>query len=118
MVQKSVAVDGDASATAGSKMFGAATSGTWTPAAVSVRTYDALRVGGTKAIFEASCSFSFVGKDDVPNAVAGSETVTLTAGSTPMQSGRGDVLIDGDSKEGDYGNIVSVNAGGVLRTQK
>jgi len=122
MPLKSVAVEGDASAVTGSGLVDPADEGEWTAGPVIVTTYDHFTSEGPKVIYEAECTFTFAGMDTDPNppvAVPGTETITLTADGTTLQSSLDKVLVDGDETDGgDYGNKIVVSASGLLRTHK
>ena len=116
MATKPVAVEGDVSATPGTTPYSGADSGTWTAGAVSYKRYDKLTVGGQKAVYEASCDFSFSGTNSGGSTVKGNETVTLTASSTTLQGGTSNVIRDGDRASGSYGNELRTSASGDLKS--
>lgn len=116
MTAKSVAVEDEVIATPGTAPFTGAESGTWTAGPVSYRSYGSLTVGGINVIYEASCTFNFSGASSSGAAVIGSETVTLTAGSTLLQKNESGVLVNGDSATGTYGNELKVQSSGPLKT--
>ena len=118
MALKSVAVQGDASASAGSAMYTGATSGSWTAGPVTETKYDVLTSGGKKVIYKAECSFSFVGENSGGSAVTGESSVTLEASGTGLQGGSTFVLVDGESANDSYGNTVSVSASAILQADK
>jgi len=118
MAVKPVAVEGDASAEAGTTPYTGATRGTWTAGSVTETSYDVLTSGGTKVIHKAECSFSFTGDSAPPQTVgdvSGDSTVTLEASGTALQGGSTFVLVDGDSETDSYGNKVSVSASAALQ---
>lgn len=120
MSLKPVAVKGDASASTGSGLYGAAREGSWSAGAVTETTYAQLTSGGIEVIHQAECTFSFIGGSDPPNGlttdVNGTSTVTLTASGTVAQGGLSHVLRDGDLEQDDYGNTVSVSASAAFRS--
>jgi hypothetical protein len=107
-----IAVDGDVIAIPGTIPYTGAASGVWVPGSVTYSSYSSVKVGGSAVIYEAKCTFSFTGVSPSPaNApVSGTEDVTLTAGSTEVNKGQNSVLLDGDSKTGNYGNQLQVIA--------
>jgi hypothetical protein len=117
---KAVAGDGDVTATPGTKMFKPADSGTWSAGTVVTTPYPKLQAGPSDAhvIWKATCLFAFSGfKGQV--AVAGTETVTLTAaGTAKLQKGKNGVLLDGDEAEGEgsYGNKLKASSSRKLRS--
>lgn len=122
MAPKSVAVEGNASASAGSTLVEPAKAGSWDAGDVSETSYDFLTVDSTKVIWKAECTFSFTGDSDPPNGVVEdvhrSSTVTLEASGTALQGGSTFVLVDGDSTQDDYGNTVRVSASANLQADK
>jgi hypothetical protein len=120
MAMKPVAVQGDASAEAGSTLYGAAKAGAWTAGPVSETSYAKLTSGGVAVLHRAACTFSFVGGSDPPNGltadVTGTSTVTLTASGTVAQGKLTHVLRDGDQQQDGYGNTVSVSASAAFRS--
>lgn len=108
MTGKSVAGQGDVSATPGNVPFTGAQSGTWTADAITVTPHPVLRVDGAPAITQASCTFSFSGANSNGSPVAGQESVTLTAGATTLHVGPQTVLVDGDQAAGVFGNKLQV----------
>lgn len=119
-MSKSVGVVGDVQATAGSTVPATASGGSWSAGSVSYTSYNQLKVGGTKVIYEASCTFTYSGgtqkaDSSKPHATETS-TVTLTASATLTQHGLNNVLVNGDSEQDSYGNKLKVQAGGVLKT--
>jgi hypothetical protein len=120
MPAKSVAVEGDVSATAGTTPYTGADSGTWTAGPVSLTSYGNLKVKGKKVVWKATCTFSFSGKAG-NTTVTGSETVTLTATTKLLNKNQTKVLVDGDSKTGGdaapkFDNKLSVSASGPLKS--
>jgi hypothetical protein len=113
---KAVATEGDVSPTAGSidPPGAAKSSGKWTsdPQGVSYTSYDNLKIGGKKVIYEAKLKFTYKsGKtpDGKPFPDT-DDTVTLTAKTTVLQKGESDVLLDGDEKSNSpTGNKLSVS---------
>ena len=112
---KSVATEGDVTATAGTTMYSPATSGSWTAGSVTYTSYAKLNSGGAKVIHKAECTFSFSGSTG-NTAVTGQETVSLEAGSTLLQKEASKVLVDGDSKTDKYGNKLQVSSSEKLKT--
>ena len=112
----STAVEGDVTATAGTSPYTGAESGSWTAGSVSYQSYDKLSIGGTPVIHEASCTFNFSGASSSGATITGSETVTLSAGSTKLQGASSSVLVDGDSETGSYGNELKVQTGAKLKS--
>lgn len=118
---KAIAVEGEVSASAGSVAFSADTdqAGSWSAGPVVETAYPNLSVGGTKAIWQAQCTFVYAGgtsgggASPVPPAF---ETVTLTASSTIAQGGSMSVLVDGDVEESMHGNKLEVSAAGHWKT--
>jgi hypothetical protein len=113
MTGTKVAVAGDTTATAStSTAFGGAP-GTWTAGPVTEKPSPWLTAGGTAVIHEATCTFVFT------NANTGATVpvpLTLTAGSTALQGGQGNVLLDGDQETDTNGNRLSVQASGAALT--
>ena len=68
----SVGVEGDVVATAGLTYLSPADSGAWTPGPVSYQSYSQLAVGGVSVIYEAECTFNFLGA----NSAASGATVS------------------------------------------
>lgn len=120
MALKPVAVQGDASASTGNGLVGAAKKGKWTAGEVNETSYSQLTAGGVEVIYEAECTFTFLGDSDPPNGVVSdvndSSTVTLSASDTVAQGGLNHVLRDGDEEEDAYGNKVSVSASAALQS--
>lgn len=116
MAGKSVVVDGGVTATAGTTMFTGADSGAWTAGAVTYQSYPNLTINGVPAIYQASCTFTFSGLSSSSAPVTGAETVTLTASATLMQGGLSNVLVDGDQATGTYGNQLTAQSSGLLKT--
>jgi hypothetical protein len=112
--QKTVAVAADVSATAGTTPFTGAEAGTWTPGPISSQSYAKLAIGGAATVWQASCTFSFVGQSSSGAQVPGTSTVTLAASSTKLQGAGSNVLRDGDEQSDTYGNKLSVSASGKL----
>jgi hypothetical protein len=108
-----VAVDGEATATPSATPATGADSGKWTAGEITYTSYPKLKVGGTKVIWKASCTFSFDGKSGNTPKKA-SETVTLTATAKKLNKSQNAVLVSGDTKTGPEGNTISVTAAGKL----
>ncbi len=113
---KSVAVEGDVTATPGTTPFTGADSGTWTAGTVTYLSYAKLTVNGIKVIWQAQCAFTFSGASSSGTAVTGAETVTLTANTTILQKGISNVLVNGDTATGNYGNELKAQSSGPLKT--
>lgn len=101
-----IAVEGDVIATPGTIPYPPAVTGAWIPGSVSYSSYSKVKSGGRAVIYEAKCTFTFTGATAPPPStpVSGTEDVTLTASSTSVNDGQNSVLLDGDSKTGNYGN--------------
>lgn len=115
-----VGVEGEVQATAGSTVPETASGGSWSAGSVSYTGYNQLKVGGTKVIYRASCTFTYSGgtqkaDSSKPHATVTS-TVTLTATTKLTQHGLNHVLVHGDTEQDSYGNKLKVQAGGVLKT--
>lgn len=107
MTVRKVAVAGDTTATASTLTSLDGAPGTWAAGAVTERSYVRLTVGGKAVIHEAICVFTFT------NANTGATVpvnLMLSARSTPLQRGQGNVLLDGDAEVDGHGNRLSVNA--------
>jgi hypothetical protein len=115
-VAKSIAVEGDVSATPGNTPYTGAESGSWTAGTITYQGYDPLTIGGTRVVREASCTFSFSGASSSGATITGTETVTLSASATKLQGGSSNLLVDGDSEVGSYGNELLVQTGAKLQT--
>lgn len=113
---KAVAVEGDVSATAGTMPFTGAESGAWTPRNVMMNSYADLKSGGRKVLWQAQCTFDFIGQSSSGAMVKGSETVTLTAAPTSLKKSAHFVVVDGDQATGTYGNKLTSSAAGPLKT--
>lgn len=113
---KPVAVEGDVQATPGAVPYPPAVSGAWSPGNVEYQTHSNLESGGKAVIYEASCTFTFVGADPNGAPVNGDESVTLTAKSTTLMNGADNVLVTGDTEVGAYGNTLMVSASGPFTT--
>jgi|GEM_PF-1941636 len=120
MTGKNVAVINDVKAIPGTAFYPPADKGTWTAATVSYTSYPKLKVNGQQVISKAECTFTFNGSQTLPNGtqnpVSGTETVTLVAKPTKLQGGLSQVLVQGDSKVGVYGNQLQVVATNKLFT--
>lgn len=116
MSSKSVAVDGDVTATPGTVFYTGADSGTWTAGTITYESYDKLTVT-KKVIYKAICKFSFAGANSGTGAtITGEETVTLEATPTLLQKGATSVLRDGDSQVGEFGNKLEVLTNNKLKS--
>lgn len=112
-----VAVHGDVHATVGTTLWGTATSGSWTAGAVTDQTYAWLTVGGTAVVHAASCVFSFSGSDGMSQVNSPPLTVSLTPPApTVLQHGSTFVLRNGDTISDTYGNTLTVQASGILKS--
>lgn len=114
MSGRSVAVEGEVTATPGLIPFPPAVSGAWTPGNVSYQKYEGLTVKKVPVIHQARCTFTFSGATGNGAPVSGSETVTLVAKSTQLQNGQAYVLLNGDTQVGVYGNTLTAIASGPL----
>jgi hypothetical protein len=118
-MSKRVGVKGDVQPTNGTTQPEKGTGGTWASGPIRYQTYAYLKVGGTPAIYEASCTFTWNGMLKADPSKAHSpeySTVTLTATTKLTQKGSKKVLVDGDSAQDEYGNKLQVSAAGVLKT--
>ena len=115
---KSVAAEGDVTATAGTTPFTGAQSGTWAAGSITVTAHADLQVGGAAAISKANCTFSFSGLNSSGVTVTGQESVTLMAGATKLHDGEDTVLLDGDQATGPggFGNKLKVTSTRKLKT--
>ena len=111
-MSKTVIVDGDVIATAGTAPYPPAASGSWTPGSVVFTKHNKLSVNGVKVVYQAKCTFNFSGQtsDSPPKVVTASEEVLLKATSTKLMEGGVDVLLHGDKKVGAYGNTLEAKA--------
>jgi hypothetical protein len=110
MTGKSVACQGDVSATPGTVPFTGAQSGTWTAGEITTTPHPILRVDGAAVISKASCTFTFTGTNSSGSLVTGQEAVTLTAGATVLRAGPDTVLVNGDQAAGIFGNKLRVTS--------
>jgi hypothetical protein len=99
----SVAVEGDVQAVPGvNSPTPNIQSGTWQAGAISYSSYNRLKIGGAKVIYQAECTFTYRGGKDTSTSAliepAPTETVTLVAGTTKLQKGSQSVLVDGDNE--------------------
>ncbi|NTU80290.1 MAG: hypothetical protein HGA45_13095 [Chloroflexales bacterium] len=108
MKVKRVAVEGNVVATPGTIFLEGADSGTWTAGKVEVKSYDKLTITQKKAIYSASCTFSFKGKSG-NTTVTGTEKIMLEPATTLLMKGRSRVLVTGDTKTGKYGNTLTIS---------
>ncbi len=114
---KGVAVEGEVTATPGTTLFTGADSGTWTaPPSISYKSYTKLTISGRRVVYQAKGTFTFSGLSSSGATITGPETVTLTASTTLLQKGLSNVLVDGDSATGIYGNELKVQSNGSLKT--
>jgi hypothetical protein len=117
-VSKSVAVDGQVTATVGTVLLSPATTGTWTAGPITYQSYDKLKIGGAKVIHKAECTFSFSGSNTTPPtpvAVTGTEKVKLEPTFTLLQKNRSKVLLNGNSEQSSHGNTLTVVSENVLK---
>ncbi len=107
-----IAVEGDVIATPGTTPYPPAVSGAWIPGSVIYSSYSKVKINGRVVIYEAKCTFTFTGvtSSTPPVAVSGTEDVTLSTSRTSVNNGQNSVLLDGDSKTGNYGNQLQVAA--------
>jgi len=117
MPPRSVARFGDVFPTPGATPFTGAQSGTWTAGAVAYTSYEKLVSGGANVISEARCTFNFTGANSSGATVTGTETVVLSAESTKLQRGASNVILDGDSATGEFGNTLAASSGAKLETE-
>ncbi|MCF2872543.1 hypothetical protein L0664_15815 [Octadecabacter sp. G9-8] len=110
MALKALAVVGDTSATAGGPAGPDGSAGAWTPRTVSESSYTQMTNHGPKVIFEAECTFDYLGTKTNTNDTVGDSTVTLTASSSVLRVDGGDVLLDGDTAQDSWGNTLTVSA--------
>jgi hypothetical protein len=114
---KPVAVQGEIKATPGTTPFAPADTGSWTAGPVVEVTHAKLGVKGKLVVLEASCTFSFSGAVSSTGApVAGVEVVMLKPTTTILLKSGTFVLLDGDKKQGTYGNTLEAAAAGHLTT--
>ena len=110
---KIVAVQGDVEAETGSVHIEADSdkSGSWSAGPVVDTVYDYLKIDGTPVIYQSECVFTNAGGASAGNPLPAPflETVTLTAGSTVLQTGSDKVLVDGDKEESSYGNKLTAS---------
>lgn len=117
---ESVAVIGDVKAEPSDTPPTTASGGTWSAGAISNTSYSQLKVGNTKVVYEASCTFTYSGgtqkaDSSKPHDVVTSN-VTLSASTKLTQKGLDFVLVNGDFKDDSHGNKLVVQADGVLKT--
>ena len=113
---KQVAVEGDVQAIPGTTPYSGAANGTWTAMPVQYVSYSQLTVSGKAVIYEAKCRFLFSGANPSGAPVVGQEEVKLAAQTTKLQGSLSQVLVTGDSANGQYGNQLKVNAANKLGT--
>jgi hypothetical protein len=119
MAGKRVAKKGDVKAEAGSKLYGQATTGSWSPGDISETRYPNLTTGGGEVVYEAKCKFSFTGTKPVPGGTApenGTSDVTVKAKTTLLQAGQSRVLVDGNDNKDKYDNKLYVSASNKLKS--
>lgn len=107
MPTKRVATEADVQTTAGTVIpTDIADAGSWAATTRQVKKHTKLTIGGTEAIYEATCTFLFTGtKQGAP--ASKTEDVTLSAATTKLQAGH-PVLRDGDTKQSTFGNTVKI----------
>ena len=113
---KKVAVVGEVQAIAGTIPYSGAVNGSWNAMPVQYSSYSKLTVGGKAVIYEAECRFLFNGANPSGAPVVGQEVVKLIAQTTKLQGSLSNVLVTGDSANGQYGNQLKVNATKKLET--
>jgi len=104
-----IAVDGEVTATPGTSMYSGATGGSWTAGAVTYTSHSKIRSGGKEVIYKAECTFTFSGTSG-NSPVSGTEKVTLQASKKKLSCSGNYVLVNGDSKQGTYGNKLEAKA--------
>lgn len=75
-------------------------SGTWTAGPIITVPVLKTSVEGTKVIKQAQCTFTFNGVDVVGTPVTGTETLVLNPDETVLTDNSDDLLVEGDSVEG------------------
>jgi hypothetical protein len=118
-MSKSVAVDGEVTASADSGKIEADSdqTGSWSAGSVSYQTYSHFKIDGTAVIYEASCTFTYAGGQASGSSIgAVTDTVTLSASGTKTQGGLNAVLRDGDSEESASGNKLEVSTNRSLKS--
>ena len=105
-----IAVEGDVIAIPGTTPYPPAVSGAWIPGSVIYSSYSKVKINGRVVIYEAKCTFTFTGVDSSPAPVSGTEDVTLSASNTNVNNGQNSVLLDSESKTGNYGTQLQVVA--------
>ncbi|MBE9111420.1 hypothetical protein IQ273_18610 [Nodosilinea sp. LEGE 07298] len=120
MSAKNVAVEGDVQAVPGTVPYSPADEGEWTAGSIRSSMYEQLKIGGKATIYKAECTFSFTGRQTLPNgakqSVSGSETVTLEAKKpTKLQKSILNVLVNGDEiSSEEHGNKLQVTTSNKL----
>ena len=113
MTARKVAVIGDTTATASTLTSLDGAPGTWAAGPVAETSYVRLTVGSKAVIHEATCTFVFTNSNTGATVPV---KVTLSATSTPLQHGQGNVLLDGDQQIDTNGNRLSVLASATALT--
>ena len=114
---KSVAKKGDVTLIPGTKFLSPAAGGVWAPQSpVKYGEHKKVKIKGVPAIFEASCTFKFVGVDPSGNVVQGDEKVELKAKKTKLTDSGKNMLVHGDEEKGDHGNTLKVVTTNLLKT--
>jgi hypothetical protein len=113
MAGVAVATEGDVVVTVGTVPYQLNSSGTWIAGSVSYVSYAYLTVDGKKVVSEASCGFSFSGKEDAephkPVVTPGPQTLKLAPPQqTLLQKGDAQVLRNGDTASDQWGNTLTV----------
>lgn len=118
MAQKPVAVAADISVSPGFGLYPGAAKGKWKAGPVTISTYPKLTVAGAETAWEARCTFTFDGNapPTAETPINGTSDVTLTATAKKFAGSGKYALVDGDRVQDEYGNTLSVNAAGKLRT--
>jgi hypothetical protein len=86
---------------------GKADTGKWTAGPVRKTTAAKLTSGSDPALLMAVCTFTFAGSLQGVQ-VSDTSSVTLSPGSTRLQTAQSSVLLDGDSAQDSFGNTLSV----------
>ncbi|MEE8058706.1 MAG: hypothetical protein V3T17_12885 [Pseudomonadales bacterium] len=114
---KPIAVSGNVIATPGTTPFSPADSGAWVAQPVQEIPYPKLKIGGKNALQKVICVFQFAGVQSASGApVSGVETVILEPQKTAVKHSGQTMLLDGDKKDGQYGNKLQAIAFGKMKT--
>ena len=85
MALKAIAVLGDTTATPGGPAGPEGSAGVWTPRPVSESSYTEMTNHGPEVIYEAECTFDYVGTKTNTGDTISDSTVTLTASSSALR---------------------------------